>query len=334
MAWGLVPLEGLALSWTLLTAAGPRELPVGSLVDTQGTCADGVRVEVLSVAGWIHPEPAAAVSDQGCLSRIAPLEDAAAVALSDGDRVAAGEVVDAVRLTTLGRADIARVRFVAPELLAEVRRTQAVYAGLFGPIGLHELPWTDWGRLGLPLRMSTPAEIALEQAREGLLTPVQRERTVVGFGPAWAHFLGSDPPGSDTWADPEALRSLLRLAASWQAHCAPVGDPRCLLQIGDLSWYNATRPDPLGHKDHAGDCVDIRLFRTDGSRYEAWWNRPDDRTGVAAYDRARTLEFLRFAATVVPVREVFFNDPAAGPLAQPLAGHDDHVHLCFGAAPG
>ena len=326
MSWGIVPVQGVALAVSL----GSEELPIGSLVSIGEPCEAGFQVEVLSVAGWIHPEPAARVGDRGCAPAI-PLTNEQAVALSDGNAFHAGDVLDTTAAARLGADDVSRLRFVAPALLEEVRRTRDTYVARFGPLGLYQVPWTDWGRVGLPLTWMDDAAVEAEQLREHLVTPAQRERAVVATGPAWAHFLGADPAGSDSWANPEALRTLITLAADWRTACP---EAACLLQIGDFSYYNETDPDPLGHKDHEGDCVDIRLFRADGSRYEAWWNRPDDRDGATAYDRGRTLAFLKFAVERAPVREVFFNDPEvirALPAVKPLRGHDDHMHVCFGA---
>jgi hypothetical protein len=219
---------------------------------------------------------------------------------------------------------------VAPDVLAGVVEVREAYAGLFGPIALHRIPWTDWGRVGLPLVPLSPEALEAELARESLVTPAQRERVVVAEGPAWTHFLGSDPPGSDIWANPRTVVHLMRLAKAWSDQCGDA--PGCTLSIGDLSYFNDTRPDPLGHKDHEGECVDLRLFRSDGSRYEAWWNRPDDRSGALAYDRGRTLAFLKLAVERTPVRELIFNDPdvrAAVPMVKARRDHDDHVHLCF-----
>ena len=172
------------------------------------------------------------------------------------------------------------------------------------------------------------------------MTPEQQSRGVVAVGPKRAgvavydHFRGTDPPGVDTWATSATIEHLLRLASGWFDACSKTADPRlCTLHIGDLAYVDDRRPDPLGHKDHyAGTCVDLRLFRTDTSRYEAWWNRPDDRTGRTVYDRSRTTAFLRYAYAHSPLGDVFFNDPpviAAVPGVKPLKGHDDHIHMCF-----
>ncbi len=76
----------------------------------------------------------------------------------------------------------------------------------------------------------------------------------------------------------------------------------------------------------------MRLFRSDGSRYEAFWNKPDDRLGQAtAYDQALTGAFLRYANETIDIQTLFFNDPvliAATPGLEARKGHDDHIHLC------
>jgi hypothetical protein len=89
----------------------------------------------------------------------------------------------------------------------------------------------------------------------------------------------------------------------------------------------------LGHTTHhEGTCVDIRLFRSDGSRYEAYWNRPDDRPGHSdGYDPQLTAAFLNFATETVAIDKLFFNDPsviAQVPGLEARSGHDDHIHLC------
>lgn len=357
----VVATEGFALAAPLATASGARDLPRGSLVRRTGTCAGGVAVEVVSVAGWVPVATPAGAGERGCVAAEA-LEDVGErvfVALAEGAGVAAGELLgpveDAGRCDAatyafgdadgavaseraLALADLAVVRAVDRETLAGVEAVRVAYAEAFGPIGRHRVPWTDWGRVGLPLEPLAPAEIEAEWAREGLDTPARREKAVVARGPAWLHFLGSDASGSDVWARPETVVALIRLARGWADHCAATvatdGDPaRCTLQVGDLAWYNARTPDPLGHRDHAaGACVDLRLFRTDGGRYEAWWNRPDDRTGLHAYDAATTAAFLRWATANAPVTDTFFNDPAVVaqvPGVRALPGHDDHVHVCF-----
>ncbi len=208
---------------------------------------------------------------------------------------------------------------------------------------------TPWGRIALPMfRELSATDLRAEQAREGLFTQKQKERAVVAEGPyrdgkpIYAHFLGSDAPRSDRWATATTIRQLMALADEWATHCRQALPPQipeanpdtCLLQIGDLGWYNDTLPDPLGHRDHyRGTCVDIRLFRTVASRYEAWWNRPDDRPNAkGGYSQPLTLAFLRFATETEKVTNVHFNDPAvleALPDVTAARGHDDHIHMCF-----
>ena len=120
---------------------------------------------------------------------------------------------------------------------------------------------------------------------------------------------------------------------SWQNWC--VGNQiavrdHCTLQIGDLVWYNDLQPDPLGHKDHyGGRCVDLRLFRNDGSRYEAYWDRPDDRPGVqGGYDQMLNQAFVTFVREHFPVSVFYFNDPEISGVSS-ARGHDDHMHLCL-----
>lgn len=355
----VVTTEGFAIHAPAEGEQGaPLSVPRGLLVrSTPGERGDGiVDVRILSGAGWYvsDADPHGLVSIDP--ARLAPVDGLQFVALADGPRrFRAGDLLGTLtdprqcmdRYTFSAAGDVPvdvlrHVRAVAPDVLAAADRVRAVYTELFGPIGRHEVPWTDWGYVGLPLpRPLDAAALSAEWAREGLDTPARREKATVALGPGevpvYQHFLGSDAAGADIWAHPDTLIALLRLARGWFDHCVTLGgDPaRCTLQIGDLAWYNAVLPDPLGHKDHnLGACFDLRLFRTDTSRYEAWWNRPDDRTGATVYDSARTEAFLTWAFAHAPVTEAFFNDPgvlAAVPGLRPLRGHDDHVHLCLGS---
>lgn len=209
-----------------------------------------------------------------------------------------------------------------------------------GPQPALEVRANEHGRVQLPLaeRYDT-ARLTEEWVREGLDTTERREKAEVGRGPGllWTHFLGSDEPGTDCWADPAFLVAFVHLAADWRAHCTAVlgRDPaHCALMVGDIAYTHEVRPDPLGHRDHyRGDCVDLRLWRTDGSRYEAWWNRADDRPGRGhAYDAETTRAFVAFAAARPETRTLLFNDPEATG-ATVARGHDDHVHLCLASAP-
>jgi len=231
------------------------------------------------------------------------------------------------------------VRPVSATQLDDIRTIQQTYEALFGPLSLGAIPFTDWGYVGLPLPdRLTDAEIAAEAAAEGLLTERQREKVTTDLGPmrdgapVYTHFTGADARFTDLWAEPETIISLLKLAASWAALCEADNPRSCTLQIGDLAWYGDVLPDPLGHRDHhRGMCVDIRLFRDDGSRYEAYHNRSDDRDGVSGgYSASLTTAFLRLAAS--EANTLYFNDPAIiadVPAVQARRGHDDHIHLCF-----
>ena len=247
----------------------------------------------------------------------------------------------AVRVHTPGRA-------ASPPLSeaerADAARVQRAYIALFGePIPEGGLRVSAAGRVALPMAVELdPTALAAEHAREGLDTPARKEKATVALGPkgAYTHFLGTDPAGSDLWGTPDAIIAWMRLAAGWSARCragrAEADAKRCTLQVGDIAWYEDARPDPLGHKDHRGDCFDLRLMRRDASAYEAWWNRPDDRPGFDGpqhgYDAALTAELVRYARAEHGVTVIFFNDPAVTG-ARPLAGHDDHVHLCMPTAP-
>ena len=198
--------------------------------------------------------------------------------------------------------------------------------------------WSHWDRVALPLaRWLSDEELRAEHAREGLVTPAQQERATAALGPtlpgqdepAYTHFTGSDPVGSDIWADAELLLRFIELAATFRAQA--VGR-EWTIQVGDLAWPSPARPDPLGHKDHFGRCMDVRLFRSDGSRYEAWWNRPDDRPGFAtAYQASMQRMFLDWVVERWPGGTHYFNDPGALhlPGVHSWPGHDDHMHICL-----
>jgi hypothetical protein len=224
---------------------------------------------------------------------------------------------------------------VLEEHLPGLFQAQAAVSTHGGPAGIEHVEVNTAGRVRLPLaERFDAARLAEEHAREGLDTPERKEKAEVGVGPggSWRHFLGADPALSDCWADPWALARMLRVFDAWNDHCQRVlGHPleRCAPMVGDISYLDDRRPDPLGHKDHyRGDCVDLRLWRTDGSRYEAWWNRADDRPGRgAAYDAETTRAFTAFVSARDEVTTLLFNDPEA-PGAEAARGHDDHIHLC------
>lgn len=223
------------------------------------------------------------------------------------------------------------------------------YVRHFGSSQSVQVKVNEWGRVALPLvRELSQPERAAEMRREHLLTSKQQERATDAIGPirhgapVYTHFLGSDEPGSDRWGTRDTILKLLALFDGWAEHCRTalpsiISEARpetCTVQVGDLGWYNDTTPDPLGHTDHhRGTCTDLRLFRNDGSRYEAWWNQPDERPEAkGGYSRALTGAFLTFAAQHHKPSVLYFNDPALvatvpGLVASP--GHDDHIHLCF-----
>lgn len=340
-----------------LSAAGG--VPRNSLVRRSPTasCASGVPVEVLStdplytadpwggracvpevalapVAGvsWVvpapwnaddqrpHPQPAGLLLDP--LPAVVACD---AEALDFGDR-------------TVSLAQLGPLRPIDPDTLRAVLAVQAASIRRFGPVGLSDVLWTHTGRVSLPwVHWETEAELADTFAREALDTADRQERAVRAHGPseAYLYFKGSDALRSDIWATPAAALALLDAIASWTERCTAAAwgsAVTCAVQLGDLSWYSDRRPDPLGHRDHyAGTCADVRLFRSDGSRYEAWWNRPDDRPGFAessGYDVVLTGRFIDGLVARPDVDRVLFNDPAVA-SATPARGHDDHLHVCF-----
>jgi len=296
---------------------GERWLPRGSVVEAAASdCGALQGVTVLRVDPW-HRIPEAALAEVGASGCVEPASLARVDTGSAGDALLAP--VTAALEQHFGAPDAALSDFV---------------------IGR-----TDWGRVSLPLRYFSAEEVAAQYGPERLMTTKQREKAVVATGPAAAdgtpvylHFLGSDAPRSDVWGEPDMVAGLLALARGWFDHCVEAVSPdapgRCTLQIGDLSWYGPARPDPLGHRPgHLGRCVDLRLFRDDGSLYEAYWNRQDDREGMAGgYSQAMNLAFLRYALSEHPVSSVYFNDPGVYSVVDgvdALGGHDDHIHLCW-----
>lgn len=352
----LLVLPGAEITRGVHTEAG--WLATGSLVRLAEPCAGGRMAEVLSESWhYRHPEhPSAAQGASACIPQdlLHPLGSGALIALSPPPGAPPASIAElsllheltctetgytAAEASTLTAADLAWVRTISTLQEAHIRAVQQAYARHFGPIPLGAIPFTDWGYVGLPLphRLSE-AEIAAESAAEGLITAQQREKVTTDLGPlragvpVYTHFTGADPRFTDLWAKPATIIALLDLAARWAMECKADIARACTLQIGDLAYYSDQRPDPLGHQDHSlGACVDIRLFRQDGSRYESYYNRPDDRAGVSeGYSAALTGAFLRTAAG--EARILYFNDPAVivdVPAVQSRRGHDDHIHLCF-----
>ncbi|MFT5680545.1 MAG: hypothetical protein ACI8RZ_001451 [Myxococcota bacterium] len=339
-----------------LGVAADGWLARGSLVSLSETCLEGRIATVLSES-WHYRQPGSAAVPLGSTRCVAtddltPLGEQKLIALSPppGARTSLppGTLLSGLTCTDAGYAatdhpdltahHLAWVRPISPDQEAIVRAVQQTYAAHFGPISLGEIPFSDWGYVGLPLpHRLTDAEIAVEATAEGLVSDKQREKVTTDLGPLadgvpiYTHFTGADPRYTDLWARPETIAALLTLAAKWSADCT--GErPTCTLQIGDLAWYSDLRPDPLGHADHyQGTCVDVRLFRYDGSRYEAYYNRPDDRDGaVGGYSADLTAAFLHLASNEADT--LYFNDPvviAAVPAVEARRGHDDHIHLCF-----
>jgi hypothetical protein len=358
----ITSLDG-ALSTPLRTGTGPLPLPVGSIVRAGAeTCEDGVGIEVLGMDDSLPVTTTVSVGTRGCVAEAALARPGHRVlrVVHDAGGLGAGSTsspieetiaCDAQTFIVAGKprplAILAGARFMEAADQRALLGVQAVYAGLFGPSAVPAplaVPMNPFGRIALPLSLLSDAQIAAEIDREHLVTPAQREKVTVALGPLRAtpvgdvpvydHFLGADAPGTDTWALPSTIAAFVTLASGWFDACAATMDPRlCTLHVGDLAYVDGRRPDPLGHKDHfSGTCVDLRLFRSDLSRYEAWWNRPDDRTGASVYDAGRTITFLRYAYAHAALGDVFFDDPAvvaAVPGVRVWPGHDDHVHLCF-----
>ena len=223
---------------------------------------------------------------------------------------------------------------LTPTQAATVEQKQSEWVDLLGNWAMGRVWITEWGRLALPLKYYTSAELELEYGREKLQTDTQKEKAVMASGPneLWLHFLGADKKYSDVWGEPETIDKIIDISIRWKSQCTEVMTPpnpdSCILQVGDIAWYNSMLPDPLGHKNHyLGRCMDVRLFRTDASRYEAFWNKGDDRAGFdMAYDGQRTHAFIDLLLKEGGV-PVLFGDPASN--ADLAARHDDHLHVCF-----
>ena len=359
----ITPLDG-----GIAVVLGDRELPRDALVQSvfDDSCLDGMPVRVRSLPDQYRSgdQPRVAVGDLACVAPdvLRPPDHALWMARSSLDRpdgpvahqppgrllgpltrctdttVTLGRTATTTE-TTLPIDQVGNLRPIEATTLAAVHRVQAQAMVHGGPVGIEQVGWTHTGRVSLPWTWLDDDAVRAEHVREGLLIGEQKERALAAVGPAdlWLHFTGSDPDRSDVWGEPDAVVALIDLAASWKTVCEalPARSPgACALQLGDMAWYDDRRPDPLGHKDHyQGRCVDIRLFRSDASRYEAWWNRDDDRPGWAsAYDRALTGAFVANALARNDVDKVLFNDPKVNG-ATPARGHDDHLHLCFAPTP-
>lgn len=341
----------IAAPFTASASAG-SELPRGALVAAEGRCPGGeVAVELLSTPRWFQSAlDLPPLGARGCVAEAAlrPPSERLLVQYDEwplqlGDVLTLDGWCDAWTILgqPLRREQLRALRPVTPIMIEDATRVQRAYEAHFGPLNLAEVPISGGGYVGLPLpRALSGDELAAEHARERLDTLDRQRRAIRWTGgeidgrPTYAHFLGGDPAWSDIWGAADTIVAMLEMAAGWARACPSPAPERCLLQLGDLAWFDDELPDPLGHKDHhAGRCVDIRLFRSDGSRYEAWYNRPDDRPGFApAYDQQLTIAFLDWVTTSLPVTTALFNDPVARravPLVRKVPEHDDHIHLCF-----
>lgn len=204
----------------------------------------------------------------------------------------------------------------------------------FGEWILGRIWVNDWGRVALPLAYHSHEEIKQEHHREALKNRKQKSKAVIAHGPQnlWLHFLGTDALYSDVWTHPHKLQYLINYTKKWHKKC--LQDPQisnysaCTTQIGDIAWYNSTMPDPLGHRTHyTGNCVDIRLFRSDASRYESFWNRDDDRKGrKKAYSLYMNRQYIQLLQNE-DMETILFSDPRIPFSLAPK--HDDHIHFCI-----
>ncbi len=314
-------LKVAAPDTTVLHPFGDAWVPVASLVRPVGNCEGGQQVELISpvVQYQEHGKPHAEIGDRACL----PFQ---ALASLDGHLF-----LDQETGTVDSCCECARSpdRPVTPEQLGAIHRVATVYEALWGELNLAWVRVTEWGKVGLPLEWHGAAQIAAEQEREQLDTPERKEKAVVAHGGNYLHFLGTDAPYNDIWGQEHFIIKLMHVAHEWAQAC-PSSSEVCVVQYGDISWYNGHTPDPLGHADHwPGTCVDIRLFRKDASRYEAWWNQADDRPGDwLGYDGPTTRAFTAWLVTEHSPIKLFFNDPEDHRAGR-WRGHDDHIHYCL-----
>ena len=221
-----------------------------------------------------------------------------------------------------------------PEHALHLLELQQKWIVEFGSWILGRIWINHWDRIALPLQYYSQEERLREYKREHLYTRKQKSKAIIGRGPQqlWLHFLGSDAPYSDIWAEEQYLSSTIELTRTWQQKCMDddkIDNKRaCTTQIGDISWYNPTRPDPLGHQKHSrGQCVDLRLFRKDASRYESYWNRKDDRKGKKkGYSLYMNRQYIQSLKTY-NVTSILFGDTRTG--ASWASKHDDHIHFCL-----
>ena len=342
----VVPLDG-----GVVVSLDEGDLPRGSLVlrSEAATCAVGTWVEVVAVDPWYRGRrERVPVGLQTCVrtEELQAIEASAAVVM--GDLPGAPSVAPLPWGTLLPvscpeerEAEVlAGSRRISTSELAAVDRVRGVYEQHFGPLARHQVGWTDWGYVSLPLvHFLSDAEREAAMQSEELHTEEQREKATSALGDtaeSYTHFLGADPRLTDLWAEPDTVIALLELIAAWRERCPGLAEARwdtCTVQVGDLAFYGPHRPDPLGHRTHyRGECVDLRLFRQDGSRYESYWNRADDREGfVRGYSLELNSAFVELAVAQARGAPVYFNDPAVLAAVEGLQAerrHDDHIHWC------
>ena len=322
-------LTGIALACPLMRVEPPipalqlRGVPRGSIVQViPGGCSGGEAVAQLVHGDTLHA-PLPALPLYLCL----PAEDLRPI---EGLILQQGGILQPITQCALPDGDF---HVLPPEAAAALLRFEAGLAARAIPYDPAALRVSDAGWVELPLQRYDPDRQAQEYAREGLDSKERKRKAVVGEGPLglYTHFQGGDRAGSDLWAEPDFALEFIGLAQAWLDRCGPQHGPqRCAPSLGDISWYLPTKPDPLGHRSHdEGRCVDLRLFRADDSRYEAIYNRPDDRKGYGRpYDRQLTQEFVDFVRERALVTDLFFNDRKVKGV-RPWPKHDDHLHLCL-----
>jgi murein endopeptidase len=112
----------------------------------------------------------------------------------------------------------------------------------------------------------------------------------------------------------ETIKTLQEVAAQFHAQ-----RPELLIGIGDISFRDGHKMPP--HKSHVnGRNIDIRPLRKDGTK------RPITFTDKQNYDREATRLLAQLFLAHPNVKKIFFNDPAIAGV-QPLAGHDNHLHV-------
>jgi hypothetical protein len=163
----------------------------------------------------------------------------------------------------------------------------------------------------------------------------------------YTHFTGPDPVGTDDWAKPDTLCSLMDIADEWKKNCVGKG---CTLQIGDIGFPTPAvlenGRDPLGHLQHSdGSCIDMRPFRKDRKMEGV-----NLKHSLKDYDAVRTNQFISFLISK-GATPIYFNDPNIVNSSNPnrkrkscdlenpkndekqgvfnCEGHSDHIHFCL-----